>query len=173
MNNSRQNQNTNAFTLIELLVVIGIIAILASLVLATSGFVQDKAARSRAEAEIAALSAALESYKVDNGEYPEGTNTNSAGANKFLITALMPEPPKAGDPPKKVYFEFSKRMLDNPDYLKATKVLDPYGKSYNYQFPGDATKSGVTFFDLWSTGKKASRGTLTQEEWEAQWIKNW
>lgn len=61
-----------AFTLIEILIVIGIILFLAGLLLAISGFVQEKGKRSRAEAEIAALSAALESYKADNGIYPRG-----------------------------------------------------------------------------------------------------
>ncbi len=60
------------FTLVELLVVITIIAILAALVLSTAGGIQDKAARNRAQSEIAALSAALESYKADNGDYPAG-----------------------------------------------------------------------------------------------------
>src|SRR5207237_7513962 len=59
-----------AFTIIELLVVITIIIILAGLILSTVGYVQKKGARSRAEAEIAAMSAALESYKADNGIYP-------------------------------------------------------------------------------------------------------
>src|SRR5439155_19491293 len=61
-----------AFTIIELLVVITIIIILGSLILSTVGYVQKKGARSRAEAEIAAMSAALESYKADNGIYPRG-----------------------------------------------------------------------------------------------------
>ena len=59
-----------AFTILELLVVITIIIVLAGLILATVGYVQKKGARSRAEAEIAAMSAALESYKADNGIYP-------------------------------------------------------------------------------------------------------
>ncbi len=46
------------FTLVELLTVMTIIAILAGLVLGTFKFVQEKAARSRAEAEIKALEAA-------------------------------------------------------------------------------------------------------------------
>ena len=56
--------------LIELIVVIAIIVILAGLVLSTVGYVQKKAARSRAETEIAAMSAACENYKADNGVYP-------------------------------------------------------------------------------------------------------
>src|SRR5882762_5113757 len=65
-----------AFTIIELLVVISIIIILAGLILSTVGYVQKKGARSRAEAEIAAISAALESYKADNGIYPQNSDTN-------------------------------------------------------------------------------------------------
>jgi type II secretory pathway pseudopilin PulG len=61
---------TSAFTLIELLVVIAIIIILAGLILSTMGYVQKKGARARAETEIAAMSAALESYKADNAVYP-------------------------------------------------------------------------------------------------------
>ena len=59
-----------AFTILELLIVISIIIVLAGLILATSGYVQKKGARSRTEAEIAAISAALENYKADNGIYP-------------------------------------------------------------------------------------------------------
>ena len=66
----RSFRKADAFTVIELLVVMSIITVLAGLVLATSGYVQEKSKRSRAEAEIAALSAALESYKADMGVYP-------------------------------------------------------------------------------------------------------
>ena len=66
-----------AFTLLELLVVITIIIALAGLILATVGYVQKKGARSRAEAEMAGMSAASESYKADNGIYPNTSNTTS------------------------------------------------------------------------------------------------
>ena len=65
----------SAFTIIELIVVIAIILVLAGLILATSSYVHNKGARSRAEAEIAAMSAALENYKADNGVYPRGPAT--------------------------------------------------------------------------------------------------
>src|SRR5437870_13170919 len=64
-----------AVTIIEMLVVIMVILILASLILAAANYVQTKGARSRAETEIAAMSAALESYKADNGIYVSTTNT--------------------------------------------------------------------------------------------------
>ena len=48
-------QLAGGFTIIELIVVIGIILVLAGLILATNGYVYNKGARSRAEAEIAAI----------------------------------------------------------------------------------------------------------------------
>ncbi len=62
-----------------------IILVLAGLILATSGYVHNKGARSRAEAEIAAMSAALENYKADNGVYPSDT---SADARAVVDPAL-------------------------------------------------------------------------------------
>src|SRR2546421_6654816 len=73
-----------AFTILELLVVISIIIILAGLILSTVGYVQKKGARSRAEAEIAAISAALESYKADNGIYPTTANTTALDARTAI-----------------------------------------------------------------------------------------
>src|SRR5436190_7479883 len=65
-----------AFTLLEVLVVITIMIILAGLVLSTFGYMQKKGARARAETEIAAMSAACESYKADNAIYPRDNTTN-------------------------------------------------------------------------------------------------
>src|SRR3954467_5270992 len=72
-----------AFTLIELLIVMAIIIVLAGLILATSSYVSKKGQRSRAEAEIAAISAALENYKADNGVYPNAADTNALLPNKM------------------------------------------------------------------------------------------
>ena len=68
---------TWGFTIVEVLVVMAIILVLAGLVLATSSYVHNKGARSRAEAEIAAMSAALENYKADNGIYPRDITANT------------------------------------------------------------------------------------------------
>jgi prepilin-type N-terminal cleavage/methylation domain-containing protein len=68
----------SAFTLIELIVVVTIITILAGLVLSTAGYARKKGARARAETEIAAMSAACESYKSDNGTYPRDPTANTA-----------------------------------------------------------------------------------------------
>lgn len=156
-----------AFTLIEILVVIAIIAILAGLILGTSGYVQEKAGNSRAEAEIKALSNAIEAYKLDNGVYPNGDG--SANSTEELIKVLNPT--NSGD---KVYFEIPARMFDSNRSSKsyesvradASYLQDPFGNPYRYEFPGDENRSGEAFFDLWSQGKKNSSDTNL-------WIKNW
>ena len=88
-------QSDNAFTLIELLVVFGIILILAGLVLSTVGYARKKGARARAETEIAAMAAACESYKSDNGVYPRGNgalgNTNQPYDTDQLETNSDPQ----------------------------------------------------------------------------------
>src|SRR2546430_1753618 len=83
-----------AVTIIELLVVIIIIFILAGLVLSISSYVQNKGARARAETEIAAMSAALESYKADNGIYPRDNTTTgyTDGLNARINLAPAPSP---------------------------------------------------------------------------------
>ena len=140
------------FTLVELLIVIAIIAILAALVLAAAGSVQKKGARSRAEAEIAALEAALESFKADNGDYPNNSVPNSSAS---LVTNLMPT--NGG----KVYYEFKSKWLNGNTYL------DPFGYSYNYIYTNGSPNNGTNNYDLWSTAGNSS-DTNSQH-----WIKNW
>ena len=81
-------------TIVELLVVIMIILILAGLILSIGSYVQNKGARARAETEIAAMSAALESYKADNGIYPrDNTRTGyTDGLNARINFAPAPSP---------------------------------------------------------------------------------
>ena len=68
----------HAFTLVEMLTVMAVIAVLASIILSLNGLVQRKAATSRAEGEIAAMSAACESYKADFGSYPQDPTDSPA-----------------------------------------------------------------------------------------------
>jgi len=149
-----KQQRHHGFTLIELLVVISIIAILASLVLSAAGYVQKKGARSRAEGEIAALSAALENFKADNGDYPSNATANNSAC---LVTNLMP----TNIPGAKVYFEFKSKSIDTNN----NNFIDPFGNSYNYIYTNGSSNNGTNNYDLWSTaGGSANTNT---------WIKNW
>jgi len=77
----RCGRRYSAFTLIELIVVVSIIAVLGALVLSTAGYARKKGARARAETEIAAMSAACENYKADNGVYPNNQKSYNVGVS--------------------------------------------------------------------------------------------
>ena len=87
-----------AFTLIELVVVFGLILVLTGLVLSTVGYARKKGARARAETEIAAMSAACESYKADNGVYPANAATNSLNPKTNGNPGSTPCPSPCPDP---------------------------------------------------------------------------
>ena len=154
-------RRTSAFTLIEVLVVIAIIAILASLILAISGNVQETAGRKRAESEIAAVSAALEKYKLEYGTYPEGDGGDNS--TKEMLKALLNE---NGRPFIEQLKAFEITDASNGSYYNNNRLIDPFGNPYHYEFPGDENRSGTNFFDLWSQGRKNSDN-------EETWIKNW
>jgi len=177
-----------AFTLIELIVVTTVIIILTGLVLSTVGYVQKKGARARAETEIAAMSAACESYKADNGIYPDASSTELLDARlsgdptssqyKNASLALYnllfgatngTRTPNSG---ARSYFVFKPNMLFPADQSQNVQYIqDPFGNSYGYSTiqaaTGDSTKGYNPTFDLWSTTGLTSGSDSTQ------WIKNW
>ncbi len=151
----------HAFTLIEMLTVMIIIAILASLIMATAGYVNRTAAAKRADAEIHALSLACEAFRADNGAYPsskdtdkldpktdgspKGTNPSGSkyeDASFQLYADLSTDKDGDGRPDGKPYYEGGFK----PDQLggektagKITKVKylqDPFGNSYGYSTAG-------------------------------------
>jgi len=134
------------FTLVELLATIAVIAVLAGLILGTLGYVNKKGAEGRAKAEVAALSAAIDSYKLDFGSYPEPAN---------LFKELTAQGPVNTG---KVYFEPRASMTDS---MVSGPFKDPWGTPYNYRIENPRN---VGFFDLWSTA-----GGKTDE---ADWIHN-
>ena len=154
-----------------------IMLVLAGLVLATSSYVHNKGARSRAEAEIAAMSAALENYKADNGVYPSDTSVNAqtqgdptqyqaASLNLYVALSGDSDLNRQTDPGKTAYMTFKDNQL-RPATGNVAFIKDPFGNSYGYSTVGQAGASGVGYnptFDLWSTaGSTTPSGGLDQE----------
>ena len=180
-----------AFTLIELLIVMAIIIVLAGLILATANYVQKKGYRSRAEAEIAAISAALENYKADNGVYPSTAETNALMPNKmgdpnaadYIKASLALYKLISGDADNsndrsaelKSYLTFKPNQLSPTLQTQAvTYIRDPFGNSYGYSTVKVSAPTGSDgynpTFDLWSTGGTVDNSTSPNQ---SQWIKNW
>jgi general secretion pathway protein G len=168
-----------AFTITELLVVTTVIIILAALVVSTVGYVQKKGARSRAETEIAAMSAALENYKADNGIYPsDSTKTDvdptvaptPAAACLYLYEQLSGDIDNNRIPETKSYFSFRPIQLSPVDQAQNVNFIrDPFGNTYGYSTAKALGKSyGYNpTFDLWSIADDPSGTNQTK------WIKNW
>ena len=118
------------FTLLELLVVIVIIGLLAGYV-APRYFAQvGKSEIKVVQAQIDGLGKALDQYRLDTGHYP----TTEQG-----LAALMAPPS-------------NEAKWDGP-YLKKAVPPDPWGKPYNYRFPGDHGD-----YDIYSYGKDGQPG---------------
>jgi type II secretory pathway pseudopilin PulG len=178
----------SAFTVVELLIVMAIILILAGLILATSSYVQKKGARSHAEAEIAAMSAALENYKADNGIYPRspdtdlinakaGTTPSSTTPDEYTKSSLYLYKMLTGDADAnrtidatetgKSYFQFKPNQLGPTDQSSAVIMIrDPFANSYGYStaYQANSAKGYNPTFDLWSTANETD---------SSRWIKNW
>src|SRR5207248_465100 len=171
-----------AVTIIELLLVIMVILILAALILATSSYVQNKGARARAETEIAAMSAALESYKADNGIYPRDNPGNQYTDNLNAKVDTDPTQSKYKNPSlylffqlsgldanqqavanMKSYFVFKPQMLGHPSGNTSTVayIRDPFGNSYGYSTANQVSSNNGynPTYDLWSTGGSVTSDT--------------
>jgi general secretion pathway protein G len=141
MNYYKKRKQTG-FTLLELLVVLGIIAMLAGIVgpqvMKHMGESKIKAAK----VQIEDLSATLDMYKLDLGNYP----TSEEG-----LKALIESPDSA------------KRW--NGPYLRKSKVpLDPWQNEYKYVFPGEHGK-----FDLFSLGADGKEGGEGEDQDLVSW----
>jgi prepilin-type N-terminal cleavage/methylation domain-containing protein len=165
---NRQAGN-RAFTLIELLTVIAIIAILAAITFGVIKGVNERAAIGQAKAELASLAQALESYKMQYGDYPQASDSNvvettvakSSQAGK-LFNALMGKLGPAGaNIDGRVFVDASRLSISSATGLPTTgnttsvdnAFLDPWGRFYVYAY-----KAGWITYRLASAGPDGKLG---------------
>jgi prepilin-type N-terminal cleavage/methylation domain-containing protein len=146
--------------LIELLTVIAIIGILAAITFGVVKGVQERAAISQCRTELAALVAALETYKQQYGDYPQagaGTWTGLTTNETKLLQALVGRRgPTGAAITGKLFIDVAKFSLSSSsDPLvvanqDTVKFQDPWGRDYFYFYKsaGWAAPS----FTLLSTG---------------------
>ena len=126
----RTHRSTTAagFTLIEILVVMAIIGMLAVMVAPNIFNQQAGAQRDAALSQIFALEAALDTYRLDVGQYPdslEGLVENDSG-----------------------------RAAWNGPYLRREVPLDPWGNEYVYYSDG----RGFTLVSFGPDGERGGEG---------------
>jgi len=118
------------FTLLELLVVMVIIGLLAGYV-APRYFAQlGKSEVKTTQAQINALGKALDHFRLDVGHYP---------SSEQGLVALVTKPQ-------------NEAKWQGP-YLEKAVPLDPWGKPYQYKFPGERSE-----YDLYSFGTDGQPG---------------
>lgn len=129
-----------AFTLIELMLVVIIIGALVAMVVPRLTGRSEQARRSAATADVRAnMATALKLYELDNGNFP----TAEEGLN-----ALLENPGSAKN--------------WNGPYLER-KPLDPWGREYKYQCPGDHRRAD---YDLYSLGKDGIESDDDVNNWD-------
>lgn len=136
----QQRAARRAFTLIELLAVLAIVAILTSIVLGSGRRASEAGKAARARAELAALSTALESYKLQHGDYPRTAD------NATLVRSLLGQLGPTGVPlapagraeieTAKFTFALAANLAApvDPFANSAALVVDPWGQPYRYAF---------------------------------------
>ena len=121
----------SGFTLIELLVVLMILGMLAGLVGPKVLRYLGGAKSDTTGLQIAELSGGLDLYYLEVGSYP---------STEEGLVALVDEPTGVVN-------------WQGPYLKKSTVPLDPWGRGYHYQYPGDQSE-----YDLYSLGRDNAKG---------------
>ena len=125
--NFRHAGAQGGFTLVELLLVLVILALIGGLVLPGIIGKAESAKAKAAASQVSRLSMAVESYYLDTGRTPDS------------LDDLVNEPGDANG--------------WNGPYIKASSLKDPWGREYEYSYPGDHAE-----FDIVSLGADGQPG---------------
>jgi general secretion pathway protein G len=126
-----RNRTNNGFTLLELMVVLLILALIATIAAPQVTKHLRKAKLETAKIQVDALSAAVDSFNIDNGRFP---------TNDEALKALVEKP--AGLP-----------SWDGPYIKKKESLVDPWGEPYRYRSPGSSRE-----YDVYSLGSDRKEG---------------
>lgn len=155
---SKRINAASGFTMTEILVVMAIIAVLAAMTIAGLDAVNQKTNEKRTTVLLGGLENALEAYKLDNGEFPEGDGSRSSSIEVYKALHADYDLDGRSDKSETIYFD----KLD--PYAKGKKlnvlrkdgfiIVDAWQNPFYYQSPGNENPD----FDLWSLGADEAGG---------------
>ena len=137
-----RRNHRKGFTLIEVLLVVMILAMLAAFVVPNLMKAGERAKRKIAESAVGAsgnIALPLKMFKLDVGRYP---NTDEG------LKALAEKPSGLDDDEGGTW--------DGPYIENVDGLADPWGKVYEYKYPGEVNTES---YDLWSNGPDGQEGT--------------
>jgi len=147
-----------AFTLVEVLAVVAILAILMSAAVGGGAWAFRRAYVMRAQAELSALTVALDGYKRQYGDYPRTSGSRGESRGAQLLQSLVGVRGPSGavlNSRGRVSIDLGRfTMRDGLDPLvnAAAELIDPWGNAYVYIYKepfGAWTNPG---FVLYSAG---------------------
>ena len=138
MHQPRQFRRQSAFTLVEMLLVLVILAVLAAIVIPKFSGRSQQAKETSAKTQIKSFELALDSFEVDTGAYPGGSN----GLNALV------------DQPNGV------QNWKGP-YLKQGIPNDPWGNPFVYSYPGRNNPKGYDIMSMGPDGRVGGEDDIT------------
>jgi len=131
----RRGAGTAGFTILELLIVVALVAVLSGLVLGASRYVRERGRASRATAELAGLAAALESYRLAQGDYPR--TDQPARLLLALVGRRGPEGEAISAQPLIEVARFTVGEGGDPFVDETAELHDPWGAPYRYAYKSE------------------------------------
>jgi general secretion pathway protein G len=119
------------FTLLELMVVLLILALIATIAAPQVTKHLRKAKVETAKIQVDALSAAIDSFNIDNGRFP---------TTEEALNALIERPAGLA-------------TWDGPYIKKKASLVDPWGEPYKYRVPGNSGE-----YEVYSFGSDKKEG---------------
>ncbi len=149
----------NGFTLVELLVCVAIIAMLSAAgVLGFSG-VQTQVKKKKTSTLIKLIENSLDSYYLDNGEYPAGTGAAETNSSVLFTELGGYTTTGAVDDAKECYADYLDPNGSGANTVSNTTgaylIMDPFEQAVRYIDAATDSTINNPDFDLWSLGKKA------------------